>query len=60
MIRDRVVDALARAVAGYIHIFNPEIVIIGGGISRAGEILFGPLREKVVDYIMPSLWEPMK
>jgi glucokinase len=54
MIRDRVVDALARAVAGYIHIFNPEIVIIGGGISRAGEILFGPLREKVVDYIMPS------
>ena len=54
MLRDRIVDALARAIAGYIHIFNPEVVIIGGGISRAGDVLLEPLRERVPDYLMPS------
>ncbi len=53
-IRDRVVDALARAIAGFVHIFNPEVVIIGGGVARAGEVLFDPLKEKVKEYLMPS------
>ncbi len=53
-IRNVVVEALAQAIAGFIHIFNPEVVIIGGGVSKAGEILFKPLREKVNDLVMPS------
>ncbi len=54
LIRDRVVDALARAIASYVHIFNPQVVIIGGGISKAGDVLFNPLNERVNDYVMPS------
>jgi len=54
LIRDRVVDALARAIASYVHTFNPQVIIIGGGISRAGDVLFDPLNEKVNDYVMPS------
>ncbi len=53
-IRDRVVKALARAIAGFAHIFNPQVVIIGGGISRAGDVLFEPLRREVDMHLMPS------
>ncbi|MGC9771408.1 ROK family protein [Fervidobacterium islandicum] len=51
---DRVVNALAVGVANFIHIFNPSIVVIGGGVSRAGDILFMPLKEKVHHLVMPS------
>jgi glucokinase len=36
---------LGAAFADFLHIFNPSILIIGGGVSRAGEYLFAPLRE---------------
>ncbi len=31
-------------IANLIQLYNPEIVIIGGGISQAGDLLFGPIR----------------
>ncbi|HEY5707031.1 MAG TPA: ROK family protein [Terrimicrobiaceae bacterium] len=34
---------LARAIASFINILDPELVIIGGGITKAGAILFEPL-----------------
>lgn len=49
-----VINALAIGISNFIHIFNPEVVVIGGGVSRAGEILFNPLREKVEHLVMPS------
>ncbi|MGB9614128.1 MAG: ROK family protein [Fervidobacterium sp.] len=54
IIVERVVNALAIGIANFIHIFNPEIVVVGGGVSRAGDILFEPLREKVKHLVMPS------
>lgn len=36
---------LAAATASFINAFDPEIVIIGGGIAQAGCALFDPLRE---------------
>jgi glucokinase len=34
---------LARAITSFINILDPELVIIGGGITKAGPILFEPL-----------------
>ena len=39
----RSVRALACAVASCVNILDPEAVIIGGGIARAGAALFDPL-----------------
>ena len=36
---------LAVGIGGLINVLDPEVVIVGGGISRAGDALFGPLRE---------------
>jgi len=41
----RSVRALACAVASFVNVLDPEAVIIGGGIARAGDALFAPLRE---------------
>lgn len=40
------------AVASLLHVFNPQIVVIGGGVSNAGELLFAPLREAVTEYVL--------
>ena len=41
----RSVRALACAVTSFVNILDPEAVIVGGGIARAGDALFRPLRE---------------
>lgn len=40
-------DTLGAAVVNAIHMLSPEIVLIGGGVSQAGELLFGPVRARV-------------
>jgi glucokinase len=38
---------LARGLKAALMILNPEIIVIGGGISKAGDRLFLPLREEL-------------
>lgn len=35
---------LAVGIASLINVFSPEIVVLGGGITSAGNALFGPLK----------------
>lgn len=44
---DAYVTYLAEGITNVINIFQPAVVCIGGGVSRAGEALLLPLREKV-------------
>jgi glucokinase len=44
---------LGVAIANAIAIVNPDIVIVGGGVSLAGEKFFGPLRSTVARYVFP-------
>ncbi len=37
------IRALAAAISGLINVLDPEFVILGGGIARAGDALLGPL-----------------
>ena len=38
---------LGAGVANIVNMFNPEMVVIMGGVTRAGEHLFAPLRSEV-------------
>ena len=38
-------DWLGRGLASLTAAFDPEIIIVGGGVSEAGEFLLGPARE---------------
>jgi glucokinase len=43
----RSIRFLACGVASMINVLDPEIVIIGGGIAAAGDLLFDPLRAEL-------------
>lgn len=45
-------DAIGLGVVNCIHIFNPEIVVLGGGVTQAGPLLFEPVREMVQRHAM--------
>lgn len=53
-VRRYVVD-LARGLKAAIMILNPARIVIGGGIAKAGEALFGPLREELRRQV-PAGW----
>ncbi len=38
---------LGIGVAGFVNMFNPEVVAVGGGASRAGEFILQPARREV-------------
>ena len=40
-------SALGIAVAGLINLLNPSVVVLGGGLSRLGDLLLEPLRDVV-------------
>jgi glucokinase len=44
---DETVAALACGVTSIVNLFEPELVVVGGGVSRTGEQLLGPVREWV-------------
>ena len=51
----RYVVDLARGLKAAIMILNPARIVIGGGIAKAGEALFGPLRAELRSQI-PAGW----
>ena len=46
------IDEVAYGIAGYVHVFNPQLILIGGGVSRQENLLIRPLRDKVLSLIM--------
>ena len=42
--------ALASMIASTAAVCDLDLVVIGGGVAKAGEVLFGPLREALTRY----------
>ncbi len=51
-IMDRAGTSLGIGVVNLLHLFDPELVIIGGGVSRAGELILGPVRRVIAERAM--------
>ena len=53
---DEYIAYMAYGLASIVNIFQPEVICIGGGISKEGETLLAPLRElvKAEDYCRTS------
>ncbi len=43
----RASEYLTAAVVSYLHIFDPELLIIGGNIAEAGPQLLAPIRDEI-------------
>ncbi len=44
---------LGVALATFVNIFNPEVIVIGGGVIAAGELLLAPARAVVAERALP-------
>ena len=44
---------LGVAISSFVNIFNPEVVVIGGGVMAAGDLLLGPARATVAERALP-------
>ncbi len=52
---------IGRAVADYLHIFNPSMVIFGGGVSRSGDLILDPIKASMRRHIMaPAYMDNLK
>ena len=54
---DQMTDTLGMALASIAATTDPEMFMIGGGVARAGEVLFAPLREHFKTYAFKSCRE---
>lgn len=57
---DNAMNYLGIGVANAISIFDPEMVIIGGGVSKVGDILFDTVRKVVNKRCFKSMAEACK
>jgi len=48
----RAAAALGAGVVNIVNIFNPEVIVIGGGVAQAGPLLFDPVRGAVAAHAM--------
>lgn len=48
----RFIDYLSQAIASVVNFFDPEIIVLGGGVSKAGSFLLDPVLENYKKYII--------
>jgi len=51
---------LGIVIANLINIFNPQVVVIGGGVIAAGELLLSPARRVVAERVLPFLGDDVR
>ena len=51
---------LGVGIASFVNVFNPEVVVIGGGVIAAGDLLLEPAREVVARRALPPLREHVR
>lgn len=53
-------EYLAMGIGNILNVLNPEVIVIGGGVALAGDILFNPLKENLKKYVLPVALEDLK
>jgi len=46
-------DVIGQAITDLVNTFEPEVVVLGGGVTRAGDFLIQPVRDTVARTGMP-------
>jgi glucokinase len=57
---DRFGRMLGVAIAGYVNVFEPEHMVVGGGLSRASGLFFDRAVKEAAARALPALWRRTK
>ena len=53
---ERFARMLGVAIAGYVNVFEPEHIVIGGGLSRASDLYLDRAVDEARSRALPALW----
>jgi glucokinase len=56
LVFDRFARMLGIGIAGYVNVFEPEHLVIGGGLSRASHLYFQRAVQEASARALPALW----
>ena len=45
---------LGIGMATLVNLFNPQLIVIGGGVTNIGDMLFGPVRQAIARHAFPT------
>jgi glucokinase len=48
------------ALANVVWLLNPDTIVLGGGVAKAGDLLFEPIRKTIQEVTMPTFYEGLK
>lgn len=57
---DQWITDIATGLISLTHIFNPELILIGGGVSKQEELFIVKLREKVLEKVMVNFGKELQ
>ena len=49
-------EFIGQATADFLHMFNPSIVILGGGVSFSGALLIDPIKDSMRRHVMDKAY----
>ncbi|CAN5801995.1 ROK family protein [soil metagenome] len=52
--------AFGAALANFVNIFNPQMIVIGGGLAQIGDLLIEPARRSMMQYALTDLTEELE
>ncbi|WP_460537848.1 ROK family protein [Humibacter ginsengiterrae] len=50
---EETIDVLSVAITDLVNVFEPDLVVLGGGVTRSGDELIEPIRARVAAAAMP-------
>jgi len=58
---ERAGSFLGQGIASMLHLFNPSIIVLGGGVTKAGDLLLKPFRQSLEsEVISPAYLQNLK
>ncbi len=53
-IMEKAGEHLGVAIAGLVNIFNPDMIVVGGGVAQIGDLFLEPVRKAVKERSLPA------
>ena len=47
---------IGLGIVSILHLFNPEVVVLGGGVTKAGDLLIGPMHDVIRQHVLDDAY----
>ncbi len=47
---------IGLGIVSILHLFNPEVIVVGGGVTKTGDLLFAPMLKAVSEHVMDEAY----